>query len=59
MNRIQEKMAEKGRTSRVSELNGRSLQSVDQSRNLLSSTVQVCRTFKICFTFLSLIVLEI
>ena len=58
MDRIQEKMAKKVRTLRLSELNGPSLLPVAHFENLLSITLQMCRTFKIYFTFLALIILE-
>ena len=48
-------MTEKCRILRISELNGCLLRSVNQSQNLLGTTVQICKTFQNCFRSVVLI----
>ena len=52
-------MTKDGEFLRTSEMNVRSLSAVDQSQNLLGTTLQIWATFCICFVFIALIVFDL
>ena len=50
---------EKDRILRLTELNGHSLRLADYTQNVVSTTVELCKTFKFCFRFVAITILEI